>query len=120
MTAINPDKPIPQKIENFFKDIPWSDWEKIKPELLEQEDIGKAEEFKDKGEVPAGWVVRELGFSGFEFGPLKISEEDCNTILNLKLSANIGHLVQLSSFIKMKARNKIGLRLLESVDCSKF
>ena len=120
MTVIDPDKLIPKKIENFFKPIPWSEWEKIPASILEKEDVGSGAEFKTRGEVPAGWIIRELGLCGFEIGPLKISEDDCNTIENKTQKGNLSHLAQLASFIKTKARDKIDTHLLESVSLENF
>ena len=97
-----------------FKNVAWSDWEKISPERLKKEDIDDASQFKTKGIVPAGWIIDQLGLKGYKIGQAMVSEKHGNFLLNMG-QATTDQIVQLISYIKMQVRDRLGIQLQEEV-----
>jgi len=72
------------------------------------------DEFLTKKEIPAGWIIDQLDLGGKTIGQAQVSEKHCNFIINLgKATAN--DVIQLISYIKMQARDKLGLQLMEEI-----
>ncbi|MDP1709841.1 MAG: UDP-N-acetylmuramate dehydrogenase, partial [Candidatus Komeilibacteria bacterium] len=98
----------------MFKNVAWSDWEKISSETLKREDFDDASRFKDKGVVPTGWIIEQLGLKGYRLGNTMVSEKHGNFLLNMG-QATTEQMIQLISYIKMQARDRIGIQLQEEV-----
>jgi len=112
--AINPNAPLPALLEPIFQDVLWDDWAALDPDKLRREDVDDGEIFKQVGSIPAGWIVSQLGLSDYRIGDAQITEEG-NAVRNMG-SATVDHLAQLVSYLKMQARDRIGLIMHDSID----
>lgn len=77
------------------------------------------EEFKKRGQVPAGWIIEQMGLKGKKIGDAQISSEHGNFIINIG-NATAEDIIILISIIKEKARNHFGIQLEEEVQLVGF
>ena len=64
--------------------------------------------------IPAGWLIDEVGLRGKKIGGVAISKKHANFIIN-KGNAKAQEVIMLSSLIKTKVRDKLGVQLKEEV-----
>jgi len=114
MIAIDLSKKLPKMITPVFKDVAWQDWAALDPAALKKDDVDDGAQWQSAGTVPAGWIITQLGMGEFELGGIRITGDN-NTVTSDD-KATVDQLVQLLSYVKMQARDRIGLTLHESVD----
>ena len=66
------------------------------------------------GKIPAGWLIDEVGLRGKKIGGAQVSEKHANFVVNIG-NAKAQDIVMLSSFIKMKVRDELGVQLSEEI-----
>lgn len=71
--------------------------------------------FIERGKVPAGWMIDQLGFKGKELGGASVGTEHCNFIVN-KNKATQAEVLELMAEIKEKVYNRYGVELEEEVE----
>ena len=64
--------------------------------------------------IPAGWLIDEVGLRGKKIGGAAVSEKHANFVVNVG-NAKAQDIVMLSSVIKMKVRDELGVQLQEEV-----
>jgi UDP-N-acetylmuramate dehydrogenase len=64
--------------------------------------------------IPAGWLIDKLGLKGKTIGKAQVSPVHGNFLVNLG-GATASDVIQLSSFVKMKARDELGIFLEDEV-----
>lgn len=67
-----------------------------------------------EGKIPAGWLIEEVDFKGKKIGDAKVSEKHANFVVNLG-HAKAEDVIILSSLIKQKVRNNLGVQLKEEI-----
>lgn len=77
------------------------------------------QEFVEKGIIPAGWIIDQLGLKGFQIGKAQISLEHGNFIINTG-GATAEDVIMLISLIKQKSRNHFGIQLEEEIQLVGF
>ena len=97
----------------IFKAIPYAMWEQVPATVKQKEDIDEPVQYRASGEIPAEWLLCQLGLTGFSIGSAKLSEENANMLASGE-SVDIDHLVQLISLVKMRIRNAVGILLVEN------
>lgn len=94
---------------SIFKSIPLGYFKKeiIKkyPEILS---------FKEKKEVPAGFLIEKCGLGGKRIGGAQVSQKHKNFIVNIK-NAKAKDIISLINFIKGKVKQKFKIDLEEEV-----
>ncbi len=76
-------------------------------------------EMRLKKRIPAGWLIDRLGLKGFTIGRAQVSAVHGNFLVNLG-GATAQDVIQLSSYIKMKARDELGMLLEDEVQLVGF
>ena len=66
------------------------------------------------GQVPAWWLIDDVGLRGKKIGGAIVSEEHTNFIVNAG-GATAEDIITLVSLIKQKVRNKFNIQLREEV-----
>ncbi|PIP28092.1 MAG: UDP-N-acetylenolpyruvoylglucosamine reductase [Candidatus Moranbacteria bacterium CG23_combo_of_CG06-09_8_20_14_all_35_22] len=66
------------------------------------------------GKIPAGWLIDEVGLRGKKIGGAQVSEKHANFVVNIG-NAKAQDIVMLSSLIKMKVRDELGVQLSEEI-----
>ncbi|MDO9231626.1 MAG: UDP-N-acetylmuramate dehydrogenase [bacterium] len=66
------------------------------------------------GKIPAGWLIDEVGLRGKKIGGAQVSEKHANFVVNVG-NAKAQDIVMLSSVIKMKVRDELGVQLSEEI-----
>ncbi|MBU2542256.1 UDP-N-acetylmuramate dehydrogenase [Patescibacteria group bacterium] len=74
--------------------------------------------FIERGKVPAGWMIDQLGFKGKELGGASVGTEHCNFIVN-KNKATQSEILELMAQIKEKVYNRYGVELEIEVEIVK-
>lgn len=87
---------------SFFKNIEVNKWSGKKEDLPEI--------FWERGKIPVGWLVEQVGMKGFTIGGAKISDEHGNFIINFS-NAKQADILSLVETIKEKVYNKFGIEL---------
>lgn len=87
---------------SFFKNLKLDKWPGDKKDLPEL--------FLQRGSVPVGWIVDQLGLRGLSAGGAKISDEHGNCIVNFN-KATQADVLSLVEDIKQKVYNKFGVDL---------
>ncbi len=87
---------------SFFKNLKLDKWLGDKKDLPEL--------FLQRGSVPVGWMMEELGLRGLTFGGAKISDEHGNYIVNFN-NATQADVLTLVEEIKQRVYNKFGVEL---------
>jgi UDP-N-acetylmuramate dehydrogenase len=64
--------------------------------------------------IPAGWLIDKLGLKGKTIGKAQVSPVHGNFLVNLG-GASANDVIQLSSYVKMKVRDELGLLLEDEV-----
>lgn len=64
--------------------------------------------------IPAGWLIDQLGLKGKTIGKAQVSPVHGNFLVNLG-GASASDVLQLSSFVKMKVRDELGILLEDEV-----
>lgn len=64
--------------------------------------------------IPAGWLIDKLDLKGKTIGKAQVSPVHGNFLVNLG-GATASDVIQLSSFVKMKARDELGIFLEDEV-----
>jgi len=67
------------------------------------------------GEIPAGWLISEMGLRGKKIGGIEVSEKHANFIINTG-GGTAQDVVMLTSFIKQQVRDNLGVQLKEEVN----
>ena len=73
----------------------------------------------NKIKIPAPWLIEEAGLKGKKMGGVMVSEKHANFVVNLG-AGRAQDVIMLSSFIKMRVRNKFGVQLKEEVQLVGF
>ncbi|MEO5927510.1 MAG: UDP-N-acetylmuramate dehydrogenase [Patescibacteria group bacterium] len=71
-------------------------------------------EMVDAKRIPAGWLIDKLDLKGKTIGKAQVSLVHGNFLVNLG-GATASDVIQLSSFVKMKARDELGIFLEDEV-----
>jgi UDP-N-acetylmuramate dehydrogenase len=94
---------------SFFKNVPITD------ENREQfKKLGIPEKFWEYGKVAAGWLLDEVGMRGYTVGGAQVSNAHGNIVINTG-DATADDVLQLTSIMKMKVRDELGIQLEEEV-----
>lgn len=72
------------------------------------------QEMIDAKKIPAGWLIDKLDLKGKTIGKAQVSPVHGNFLVNLG-GATASDVIQLSSFVKMKARDELGIFLEDEV-----
>jgi len=83
------------------------------------EKLNIPQEFLEKGIIPAGWLVEQVGMKGEQVGQAKVSEKHGNFIVNLG-GATEKDIIALVEKIKEKVYDKFGIELEEEVRLINF
>ncbi|MFZ2975802.1 MAG: UDP-N-acetylmuramate dehydrogenase [Candidatus Moraniibacteriota bacterium] len=83
------------------------------PELIANFEKDTGQKVID-GKIPAGWLIDEVGLRGKKIGGAQVSEKHANFVVNIG-NAKAQDIVMLSSFIKMKVRDELGVQLSEEI-----
>ncbi|PJA46333.1 UDP-N-acetylenolpyruvoylglucosamine reductase [Candidatus Uhrbacteria bacterium CG_4_9_14_3_um_filter_36_7] len=90
-------------------------------EVQKQEDLDRlAKEIeiplsmREKKQIPAGWLIDQLGLKGKRIGDAQISDIHGNFLIN-QGKATASDMIQLIALIKMRARDRFGIQLQEEV-----
>lgn len=71
-------------------------------------------QFKEKGEIPAAYLISECELKGKKIGGAQISEKHPNFIININ-NAKAEDVIILISLIKQKVRDQFGIQLDEEI-----
>lgn len=71
------------------------------------------------GKLPAGWLVTHVGLRGKKIGGAQMSNQHPNYLVNVD-GATAEDVVMLSSLVKTKVRDELGIRLQEEVQMVGF
>lgn len=74
----------------------------------------KLEEFLQRGQLPASWLIDRAGLKGKTIGKVQVSHDHANYLVNLG-GATAEEVVMMISFIKQQVRDKFGIQLQEEV-----
>lgn len=69
--------------------------------------------------LSAGWLIDQLDLRGMSIGAAKVSEKHGNFVVNTG-AAKADEVVQLIALIKTRARNELGIQLMEEVELVGF
>ncbi len=94
---------------SIFKSVPFG---KIKKETIKK--YPEILNFKEKGEVPAGFLIEKCGLGGKEIGGAKISEKHKNFIVNIG-NAKAKDVLSLIKFVKEKVKENFKVELEEEI-----
>ena len=95
----------------LFKNFDFQDESTL--EILKREDEVPAEFLQTK-RIPAGWLIDKLGLKGKTVGQAQVSPVHGNFLVNLG-QARAQDVIQLSSLVKMKVRDELGILLEDEV-----
>lgn len=95
----------------LFKNFEFTDESVL--EKLKREDEVPAE-FLSKKTIPAGWLIDKLGLKGTTVGKAQVSPVHGNFLVNLG-GAKADDVLALSSLVKMKVRDELGILLEDEV-----
>lgn len=95
----------------LFKNFAYQDDSAI--EILRREDDIPSE-FLETKKIPAGWLIDKLGLKGMAVGKAQVSPVHGNFLVNLG-GARAQDVLQLSSLVKMKVRDELGVLLEDEV-----
>jgi len=69
--------------------------------------------------IPAGWLLEQVGAKGMEMGDLQVSEEHANWIMN-RGKGRADQFIMLTSELKTKVRDELGIQLHEEIQLVGF
>ncbi len=95
----------------LFKNFDFQDESAL--DILKREDEVPAEFLQTK-RIPAGWLIDKLGLKGKAVGQAQVSPVHGNFLVNLG-QARAQDVIQLSSLVKMKVRDELGILLEDEV-----
>jgi len=95
---------------SFFKNVKLDRWLGDKDFLPEL--------YRQRGTVPVGWLVEQVGMKGFGIGDAQVSEQHGNFIINKK-SATQSDILAVVEKVKEAVYNKFGVELEEEVEIVK-
>lgn len=96
----------------MFKNFDYADESAV--EKLQREGGEIPSEFLAKKRIPAGWLIDKLGLKGFSMGKAQVSPVHGNFLVNLG-GAKAQDVIALSSYVKMKVRDELGILLEDEV-----
>jgi UDP-N-acetylmuramate dehydrogenase len=96
---------------SIFKNYKIANLNELKPNLREL----LPEELKEQKIIPAGWLIDKLELKGKKIGGAMISEKHANFIVNVG-GATASDVLQLISFVKMRARDTLRIQLEEEIE----
>lgn len=96
---------------SFFKNIKISDWPGALPENLPGI-------YRDRGMIPAGWLVEEIGLKGAQIGGAQVSPQHGNFIINTG-EATQADVLTLVEKVQSEVYNKFGVELIPEVEIIK-
>jgi len=88
-------------------------------DILKRQGDSIPEEMLKRKSISAGWLVDKLGLKGMRVGAAKVSEVHGNFIVNSG-GARAQDILQLTSLIKMKVRDELGIMLEDEVQLVGF
>lgn len=74
----------------------------------------KIEEFINKGQIPAGWLIEKAGLKGKVLGGIQVSDKHANFLINIG-EGTAESVIMMISYIKQQVRDKFGIQLQEEV-----
>lgn len=86
----------------FFKNVKLNKWPNDRHDLPPL--------FVERGAVPAGWLVEQVGARGLEKGGAAVSEKHCNFVIN-KNNASQADVLAVVEEVKTMVYNKFGVEL---------
>ena len=96
---------------SFFKNMKLADW------------TGRAEDlpelFRQRGTLPAGWLIEQIGGRGKSVGGAKIMERHGNFLINYD-NATQSDVLRLVDELKESVYNKFGIELVPEVEILKY
>lgn len=92
---------------SFFKNVKLEKWSNNISDLPEV--------FRERGSIPAGWLVEQSGMKGFAIGGAKVSDEHGNFIVNFNKAAQ-SDVLQVVEAVKEKVYNKFEVELEPEVE----
>jgi len=103
----------------FFKNIKFSDADREHIFNKLQVPADRREKYAERNSVPVAWLIEDLGFKGKQIGGAKVADEHANFIVNTG-NATADEVMQLVSFIKMRARDHREFQLEDEVQLLGF
>ena len=100
----------------LFKNAEFSDVSEIS-KLMTEREVPK--EYLDAKRIPAGWLIDQLGLKGTTVGNAQVSPVHGNFLINLG-GATAQDVISLSSLVKMKVRDDLGVLLEDEVQLLGF
>jgi UDP-N-acetylmuramate dehydrogenase len=95
---------------SFFKNIPIDNWPGNIRDLPEL--------FVERGKIPVGWLVEQVGMKGFEIGGARISNEHGNFIVNFN-GASQTDILTIVEKLQEKIYNKFNVEIEPEVEIVK-
>ncbi len=95
---------------SFFKNIRIENWPGNQDDLPAQ--------YRERGTIPAGYLIEQLGLKGYRVGGAGVSIEHGNFIINYG-GATQADIVSLVETVKEKVYNKYGIELVPEVEIVK-
>ncbi|MCX6782261.1 MAG: UDP-N-acetylmuramate dehydrogenase [Candidatus Magasanikbacteria bacterium] len=95
---------------SFFKNIKLANWPG-EPGLLPAQ-------YRERGTIPAGYLIEELGLKGFQIGGAGVSQEHGNFIVNYG-GATQADIIAVVEAVKEKVYNRYGVELVPEVEIVK-
>lgn len=92
---------------SFFKNIEVSKWSGKKEDLPAL--------FWERGKIPVGWLVEQVGMKGYTVGGAKVSDEHGNFIINFA-SGTQADILSVVEAVREKVYNKFGIELEPEVE----
>ncbi|MFH2136238.1 MAG: UDP-N-acetylmuramate dehydrogenase [Patescibacteria group bacterium] len=105
--------PTDSSAGSFFKNIEVTD--EIVKIIKEHTHEDVPPDYIQKGKIPAAWLIGQCDLKGKQIGGAKISEKHANFIVNTG-EATAADVIALSSLVKMKVRDEVGVQLEEEVE----
>ncbi len=93
----------------IFKNVEFTDEKEL--EILKRH-VEVPQSMIDKGQIPVGWLIEQVGMKGKTLGEVEVSTKHCNFFIN-KGKARAQDIVALISLVKMKVRDELGIELHE-------
>lgn len=94
-----------------FTNVPITDADEVRTKF---KDEPKLEEFIQRGQLPASWLIDKAGLKGKTIGHIQVSHDHANYLVNLG-GGTAEEVVMLISFIKQQVRDTFGVQLQEEV-----
>ena len=73
------------------------------------------DDFWQKGKVPAGWLIEQVGLKGYGQNGVKVSEKHANFLVNTG-GAKAADIHALAKLVQDKVKAKFGVELEEEVE----